>query len=257
MARAESGRVEPVPGESVAVIEGDDERALCVADYHAGLEAGLGRQGVELPSQSRERREHLLSLLDTTGVDRVVFLGDLAHAIGGARGAERDELTTLFAALDGRASVTVVKGNHDGEIDSLADDVGIEIDVTPTDGTTFGDVGLSHGHTWPSQEVLECEVVCIGHEHPTVRLEDDVGGSRAERAWLRGRLAPEPFRDHHDEELAIDGELVVFPAFNDLSGGTWVNVPGQEFLAPFLPDGLAEGEAYLLDGTRLGTYRDV
>ncbi|EMA53369.1 MULTISPECIES: metallophosphoesterase [Halococcus] len=257
MARAESARVEPVPGEPAAVIESEDERALCVADYHAGLEAGLGRQGVELPSQSRERREHLLSLCDETSAERVVFLGDLAHAIGGARGAERDELETLFAALDGRASVTVVKGNHDGAIDSLADEVGIEINVTPTDGTTFGNVGLAHGHTWPSREVLECEVVCVGHEHPTVRLEDDVGGSRAERAWLRGRLAPEPFVDHHGEGLAIDGELVVCPAFNDLSGGTWVNVRGQEFLAPFLPDGLAEGEAYLLDGTRLGNYERV
>jgi putative SbcD/Mre11-related phosphoesterase len=257
MARAEPTGVEPVPGEPAAVIEGEAERALCVADYHAGLEAGLGRRGVELPSQSRERREHLLSLLDTTDAERVVFLGDLAHAIGGARGAERDELAALFAALDGRASVTVVKGNHDGEIDSVADDLGIEVDVTPTDGTTFGDVGLAHGHTWPSREVLESAVVCVGHEHPTVRLEDDVGGSRAERAWLRGRLAPEPLVDHHGEELAIDGELVVFPAFNDLSGGTWVNVPGQEFLAPFLPEGIAEGEAYLLDGTRLGAYRDV
>jgi len=257
MARAESARVEPVPGEPAAVIEGANERALCVADYHAGLEAGLARQGVELPSQSRERREHLLSLLDTTDADRIVFLGDLAHAISSAREAERDELETLFAALDGRASVKLVKGNHDGEIESLADDVGIEIEVTPTDGMGFGSVGLAHGHTWPSREVLECEVVCVGHEHPTVRLEDDVGGSRAERAWLRGRLAPEPFQKHYDEGLGIDGELVVFPAFNDLSGGTWINVPGQTFLAPFLPDGLAEGEAYLLDGTRLGAYRGV
>ena len=81
MARAESPSVEPVPGEPAAVIEGADERALCVADYHAGLEAGLGRQGVELPSQSRERREHLLSLLDTTGAERVVFLGDLGKLV--------------------------------------------------------------------------------------------------------------------------------------------------------------------------------
>ncbi|WP_049902991.1 metallophosphoesterase [Halococcus agarilyticus] len=257
MDRAASAGVEPVPGEPAAVIESEDERALCVADYHAGLEAGLGRQGVELPSQSRERREHLLSLLDTTDADRVVFLGDLAHAIGGARGAERDELTTLFAALDDLVSVTVVKGNHDGEIESLADDAGIEIDVTPPDGIRFGSVGLAHGHTWPSRDVLDCEVICVGHEHPTVRLEDEVGGSRAERAWLRGRLVPEPFCEHYDDELAIDAELVVFPAFNDLSGGTWVNVPGQAFLAPFLPDGIAEGEAYLLDGTRLGSYERV
>jgi hypothetical protein len=38
-----------------------------------------------------------------------------------------------------------------------------------------------------------------------------------------------------------------------------VNVEGQGFLAPFLPDALVEEatEAYLLDGTRLGPYRSV
>jgi metallophosphoesterase superfamily enzyme len=102
---------------------------------------------------------------------------------------------------------------------------------------------------------LRANVVCVGHEHPVVRLEDDVGGRRVERVWLRGRLAPEPFEAFVEDDLGIDGELVVFPGFNDLSGGTWVNVRGQEFLAPFLPEGLTDGQAYLLDGTRLGEYR--
>lgn len=250
------GRVEPVPGEPAAVVV-NDERALCVADYHAGLEAALRWQGVELPSQATERREHLLSLVEPTDADRVIFLGDLAHAIGNSKGTERDELETLLQAVTERVPVTVVKGNHDGEIESLADDGRIEMEVTPTDGIRVGNVGFAHGHTWPSKEVLEADVVCVGHEHPTVRLEDEVGGSRAERAWLRGRLDPEPFREQYDEQLEINGELVVFPAFNELSGGTWVNVEGQEFLAPFLPDGLADGEAYLLDGTRLGGYARV
>lgn len=246
------GRVEPIPGEPAAVVE-CGERVLCIADYHAGLEAALRWEGVSLPSQADERRERVLSLVETTAAERVVFLGDLAHSIGGSRGDEREELETLLAALTDRVPVTLVKGNHDGEIEALAEEFGVA--VTPTDGIRVGEVGFAHGHTWPSERVLEAAVVCVGHEHPTVRLEDEVGGSRAERAWLRGSLAPEPFEKHHDTELAIDGELVVFPSFNDLSGGTWVNVEGQEFLAPFLPDGLANGEAYLLDGTRLGAYR--
>ncbi len=248
------GRVEPVPGEPAAVVD-CGERVLCIADYHAGLEAALARQGVSLPSQATERREHVLSLVGTTDAERVVFLGDLAHAIGDSRGDEREELEALLKAVTERVPVTLVKGNHDGDIEPLADEFGVT--VTPTDGIRVGDVGFAHGHTWPSGRVLDVEVVCVGHEHPTVRLEDEVGGSRAKRAWLRGRLAPEPFAEHHDEELAIDGELVVFPAFNELSGGTWVNVEGQEFLAPFLPDGLDGGEAYLLDGTRLGGYERV
>ena len=129
--------------------------------------------------------------------------------------------------------------------------------MTPTGGIRVGEVGFAHGHTWPARRVLEADIVCVGHEHPAVRLEDEVGGNRAERAWLRGPLDADPFREHYDEALDITGELVVFPAFNDLSGGTWVNVDGQEFLSPFLPDGLADGEAYLLDGTRLGAYRQV
>ena len=87
-----------------------------------------------------------------------------------------------------------------------------------------------------------------------------VGGRRIERAWLRGRLAPDAFAGHvevKDDLAAIDGELVVFPAFNELVGGTWVNVEGQAFLAPFLPEGMVDGEAFLLDGTRLGDYRTI
>jgi putative SbcD/Mre11-related phosphoesterase len=247
-------RVEPVPGEPAAVVE-CGERVLCVADYHAGLEATLARQGVSLPSQAGERREHVLSLVETTDAERVVFLGDLGHTIGDSRGNERDELEALLGAVTERVPVTLVKGNHDGDIESLTD--GLDVTVTSTAGIRVGEVGFAHGHTWPNRTVLEAEVVCVGHEHPTVRLEDEVGGSRAERAWLRGSLAPGPFRDHYDENVRIDGELVIFPAFNPLSGGTWINVEGQEFLAPFLPDGLTGGEAYLLDGTRLGAYQQV
>jgi len=49
----------------------------------------------------------------------------------------------------------------------------------------------------------------------------------------------------------------VFPAFNDRSGGTWVNVEGESFLAPFLPEALPAGDAYLLNGTRLGDFRRI
>jgi metallophosphoesterase superfamily enzyme len=105
--------------------------------------------------------------------------------------------------------------------------------------------------------VLDAEVVCVAHEHPVVRLEDAVGGHRVERVWLRGELVADPFEAFHDSELDAAEELVVVPAFNDLSGGTWVNVEGQDFLSPFLPEGLANGQAYMLDGTRLGEYQRV
>ncbi|MFB6269900.1 MAG: metallophosphoesterase [Halobacterium sp.] len=247
--------VEPVAGEPAALadLSGaalDGDRALVVADYHAGIERSLRREGLEVRSRAGERREHLLRLVGETRADRVVFLGDLGHRIGVPEGAEHDELADLFDALD--VPVTLVVGNHDG---GLADEFGIH--ATPPAGARFGDVGFAHGHTWPSTEVLEAETVCVGHEHPTVRLEDEVGGTRVERAWLRGQLVADPFEEYHGEEIDANGDLAVFPAFNDLSGGTWVNVEGQGFLAPFLPEACPDAEAYLLDGTRLGAYATV
>jgi putative SbcD/Mre11-related phosphoesterase len=251
--------VEPVPDEAAAVADCGDERALVVADYHAGLEVAIRYDGVEVRSRAADRRERTRRLLARTGADRVVFLGDLANAIGSPGREERSELEELLAALTPRVPVTIVKGNHDGEIEAVVaglDDGGEDVEVTDGSGTRIGSVGFAHGHTWPSRAVCSAPTVCVAHEHPTVRLEDEVGGRRVERAWLRGRLAPGPFVEHHGD-LAVDGDLVVFPAFNELTGGTWVNVDGQGFLSPFLPDGLADGEAYLLDGTRLGDYRRV
>lgn len=255
--------VEPVPGERAAVAPIPGGRALLIADYHAGYEATLASErGVEVPSRARRRRERLLALLERTGADRLVVLGDLMHSIGGPGGAERGELEVLFESLPPGVGVTVVKGNHDGAIEGwLSEAAGPrELRIVPGDGTQIGDVGVCHGHTWPSAAVLGAAVVCHGHDHPSVRLTDEVGGSRVEPVWLRGRLDPAPFRARGDDLPAGFDErpprLVVFPAFNELAGGTWVNADGS-FLAPFLPDGGVDVEAYLLDGTRLGPYRTI
>jgi len=253
--------VEPVPGEPAAVAELGDERALVVADYHAGIEAGLRyERGVELDSAADARRERLLGLIDRTDADRAVVVGDIAHRIGDPAGAESEELSALLSAVTARVPLTVVPGNHDGGVaDAFGDRPDVE--VAPSDGALCGDVGFVHGHTWPARALLTAGTVCIGHEHPVVRLEDEVGGSRIERAWLRGPLAREPFADRHGVAPGDlpwgEPELVAVPAFNDRSGGTRVNVEGESFLSPFLPAGLASAEVYLLDGTRLGDYRRI
>ncbi|WP_257297801.1 metallophosphoesterase [Haloarchaeobius sp. FL176] len=242
--------VEPVPGRPAAVVDTGIERTLVVADFHAGIEAGLRvESGVHVASRAEERREVVHTMLDSTDPDRFVVLGDFMHSIGSPGGAERGEVEVLLEAID--VPTTVVKGNHDGDIESW-------VDAAVTDGTgvRLGDIGFAHGHTWPDPAVLAADIVCIGHEHPCVRLTDEVGGSRIERGWLRGSLEREPFTERELDQDWSEPELVVFPAFNDLCGGTWVNV-NENFLAPFLPEALPSAQAYLLDGTRLGDYGRV
>ena len=293
-------RVEPVVGEPAAVADLGPERALLVADVHAGIEAGLRyERGVELADRAVERRSRLLELIAETTPDRVVVLGDLVHRIGAPDGDEQDELEALVAAVTDRVPLTLVEGNHDA---GVAEAVGPAIDVVDPRGEVLGgadathnasrgvSVGVLHGHTWPDPALWRADVICVGHEHPQVRLEDAVGGSRTARVWLRGPLSPAAFGGGTDvgevgagetgaseadagetdaanaDACGTDAcgsfdddppELVVFPAFNARSGGTWINVAGDGFLAPFLPDGLAAGDAYLLDGTRLGDFRSI
>ena len=276
-------RVEPVVGEPAAVADFGAQRVLLVADVHAGIEAGLRyERGVELADRADERRSRLLGLITETTPDRVVVLGDLVHRIGAPDGDEQAELEALVAAVTDRVPLTLVEGNHDG---GVAEAVGPAIDVVDPRGGVLGEadathdlpeggsIGVLHGHTWPGPALWGADVICVGHEHPQVRLEDAVGGSRTARAWLRGPLSPAAFAGSSggtdsreadpretDAKRSFTGdppELVVFPAFNERSGGTWINVAGDDFLAPFLPDGLAAGDAYLLDGTRLGDFRSI
>lgn len=251
--------VEPIPDHAAAVADLPEERLLLIADYHAGFEAALRfEEGIELRSRAPERRSRLLDLLAQTGPDRLVVLGDLTHSIGKPGGPERAEIEVLFEAID--VPVTIAKGNHDGILEELlATDPSRfgRVNVTPPTGTRVGPIALVHGHTWPDPSVLEADVICMGHEHPSVRLIDDVGGSRVERVWLRGPVDQEPFRERAGREIEACPELIIFPAFNDLCGGTWVNVAGQGFLSPFLPAALRTGDVYLLDGTLLGEYREI
>ncbi|KAB7514912.1 phosphoesterase [Halosegnis rubeus] len=242
--------VEPIPDVPAATAATAGERLLVFADYHAGLEVALRRDGVELRSAAEDRRARLLDIVRDTRPDRVVALGDAGNALGTPSGEEKRELRELFDAVTSYCPLVVVKGNHDGDVETVAAD-SEDVIVTDGTGTRIGDIGFAHGHTWPSESVLSAETLCVAHEHPQVRLEDEVGGARTERAWLRGGVNPDPFTE---QSLAVDStRLVVFPAFNDRVGGTWVN-ENDAFLAPFLPDALADGEAYLLDGTRLGRY---
>ncbi len=265
---AHRSRVEPVPNAPAAVADDGRTRALIVGDYHAGIEAGLRyERGVELPSNAAERRQRLIELIEQTNVDRLVVAGDLSHRIGSTDGPDAEELDALYSAVveDRNVPITVAPGNHDSGLSELwGQRAGV--DILPPSGGLIGDdnqgtIGVCHGHTWPDPALLSADVLCMAHEHPQVKLTDSVGGYRTEKAWLRGRLDRKVMAEGLDCEPDSlewgDPQLVVLPAFNDRSGGTWVNVDGEGFLSPFLPEALRDSELYLLDGTRLGSYDSV
>lgn len=242
--------VSPVVGEAAATVALPSGIAVVIADYHAGLERDLRyRDGVSVHSRERERRHRLLAIIEEVDASSLIVVGDLMHSIGDPTYSERTELEALVDHLPDELDVTVVKGNHDGQLEDWLE--GVTVHQAP--GTVVDGLAISHGHTWPPAAALSADVLVIGHEHPRVRLEDAVGGSTVHRVWLRGHLDADAIAEHRDIEAGeAPPRLVVMPAFNELSGGTWVNVPDEDYLVPYLPDALRDGDAYLLDGTKLG-----
>ena len=250
----------PVPDLPLLVIEPDrasGERTLVLADLHLGLGATTSR-----PSGPPEAAPDALArlLIDTARTVRahsVLVAGDVKHPIVGTPPALRPVIFHFFSdLLASGLAAEVVLGNHDV---GLVRHLPREVTVHPSTGVVRGNVGIFHGHCWPSNAVLRSAHLLTGHLHPGFRLAataDDPSGKR--RCWVRVELPPPVVkarrRRRHAELRAR--EIVVLPAFHPLAGTESLNrsrpARGRSFLyGRFLTRGVAR--AYLLDGTDLGT----
>jgi uncharacterized protein len=151
-------------------------------------------------------------------------------------------------------------GNHDV---GLVRHLPREVEVHPSTGIVRGEVGIFHGHRWPSNAVLRAPRLVAGHLHPGFRLAPTVEFPEGKRrCWVRVERTPPPARPKaarrrvHIEPRAR--EVVILPAFNPMAGTESLNrerpARGRSFLyRRFLRDGVAR--AYLLDGTDVGVLR--
>lgn len=239
-------RPAPVFGERALHIPA--ARAIVVGDLHVGLESDLRIAGVNLPSQTARMRARLLALLASTGADRLVVIGDLKHRIPYSTRQEARELPSFFD--DFPARVELVRGNHDVDLAGLLD-----VEVHDPEGIVVGDVGLLHGHTWPSDDVMSAPLVVTCHNHPAVALVDALGHRHKEPAWIRARFT-QVARERY-ARLPPGAEVVVMPAFNELTGGTAFNgEEGERLMGPIFQNGLADVEGarvWTIDGVELGT----
>lgn len=248
----------PVYGAPALVIDIGRERALVVADLHLGIETELASGGVGLPSQMPRIKERLINLIQQQEPDRLIFLGDVKHNVPIATWQEWRELPELFADLVRLARVEIVLGNHDGDIEGM---VPSSVTIHGPKGLVLGKrkrIGLIHGHAWPRPEVLKVNTLIAAHNHPAVEFRDELGARTIEPIWLRCKLEPKKFPDKLRASIKGDGpELLVMPAFSELISGAAVNrAMPEDLLGPIFRAGavrLEDAEAYLIDGTFLGT----
>jgi DNA ligase-associated metallophosphoesterase len=88
-------------------------RTVIVADTHFGKSALFGRHGVAVPAGSDHHdRERLSRLIEATGAERLLILGDFVHAPLDAGSREAHDLQAWADASRG-TEIRVIAGNHD------------------------------------------------------------------------------------------------------------------------------------------------
>ncbi len=214
------------------------EGRVIISDVHLGISRELFRAGVKLPNQARRLAEKANRLHRLTKSDSLVIVGDVKHRIPVATFGESREVLEFFSLLDFK-NVTIVKGNHDGNIEDV---VGGLKNVRVKKSVVLGNCFLTHGHRNISTVK---KTVVIGHNHPNVKLVDKMGASYVMPCWVIGRM------DAH--------RLIIMPSFNELSGTMVVNDKKYERFNGPVARAMKKDAAkvYLLDGTSLGTIKDL
>lgn len=245
-------KVEPVAGERALMVAVPGKRYIVVGDLHIGIEDELERRGFRIPDQTDRTLARLTALVEERRPDGLVLLGDVKHQVPYAEKWEARKVFRLLDALSELLPVTIVAGNHDGGIGRMVPERVKRVNSLILDG-----VGLVHGHSWPPDRLMKCTTLVMAHTHPSVMLADECGRPVTEACWLRAGFLRKPTMEHYPPPHP---ELVVMPAFGDLSSGYPVNERPGRLLGPLFRNGLVDlpkARVYLPDGTFLGSVKDL
>lgn len=266
------------------LIKTQKAKTVVIADLHIGWEIALSQKGIHVPTQTPKLLKKLKEILLTCEPEKLLILGDVKHTVATARMGEWYDVPDFFAQLKEQiGEIYVVRGNHDGNLEPLLPE---DITVLPATGTTIGEVGIFHGHRWPSPTLLKCKTLIMGHIHPVVAFRGPAGFRITRQVWVkvnceRVKLAEALLRKHNIkiEESVKEtlkkhygvspqtSQLFVMPSFNDYLGGRPLNrkrmrenTRADRIVGPVLRSEavhVENAEVYLLDGTFLGNLNQL
>ncbi|MBI4176398.1 MAG: metallophosphoesterase [Candidatus Aenigmarchaeota archaeon] len=228
-------------------------KTLVIADLHIGIEHEYFRAGIRIPSQLERLTKRLDAILKSTGAKKVIILGDVKHKITGVSRDEERDIPAFFSRFLGKVGMEIVLGNHDPLIERVLPKGVI---VHPASGLLYRDFYLCHGHAWPGSGLEKARYVVIGHNQPLIELRDRLGYRWVEQVWIRTRLESGKLEVRFPK-MKKPPQLIVMPAFNELSGGVCVNRE-KELMGPVVKAAnMPKAKIYLLDGTYLGMLGDL
>ena len=264
--------METVFDDRSLIITQDSESVLLLSDMHLGFERELSEtRGVEFPPQHPVILERVKLLVKKHGISHLYIIGDVKHTIATDSFYNWEIIPEFMEALTDYVDITIIPGNHDGDLKAL---LPRSITVTSSRGQLIGQkdeqVGLLHGHAWPTPDILDAKMIVMGHNHPTIRRFRDASvpeiGRPSRRRYagtlpvvLKSKLDKNCVRktlgvlESPDDTSCI---LITLPSFNELLSGISVNYPQSELQGPFFENNCAsfrESEVHSVDGLFLGS----
>ncbi len=230
-------------------------RALVIADLHLGIEYGLRKSGITIPSQTENLLGRLKKLIAETRAKKLIILGDIKDEYRGLSWQEMREAPEFFAELAKKVELHLVKGNHDGRIEYVIPE-NKKIKIYEPAGFRLGNFAFTHGHAWISEEMLKAKFLLMGNLHPAVEFFS--GRARlVEHIWLRCPINKKVFEKKFKTKTNLE-TAIILPAFNLLAGGASVNRKGFEIYKPFKKAfDWKKAEIFLLDGICLGKIKNL
>jgi len=170
----------PLPA---ALIKTAKKETLVISDPHLGWELALRDKGIHVPSQSSKLLQKLVDMLSKYKPDTLLILGDVKYSVVAAKPGEWHDIPEFFTELENYVKeIAIVRGNHDANLEPLLPE---NIKLLPATGTIIGDIGLFHGHKWPSPLLLKCKTLIMGHLHPVVVFRDPAGFKITRQVWVK------------------------------------------------------------------------
>jgi putative SbcD/Mre11-related phosphoesterase len=241
--------MQPILNEPALFI--NKKKILVLADLHIGIESKLSEKGINTVSQTKKITKHFFSLCKKYKPKEIVLLGDIKHNIPSSTIQERKDVKNFLEEIKSCGSIHIVPGNHDGNIQKISPNHTI---IHPSNGFIIENIGFVHGHRWPSEEIMKCEQIIIGHTHPNIMFTDRLGYKTFEPCWIKGNFDDKKLKEKYLNSTSP--QILVMPAFNPLCGGIATNNEGITGPLGKIID-IKNAQIFLIDGTFLGKIKDI